>query len=774
MSWKRAGLCLVVLWASACTGLKGSEPSSGNGDAGDAAQGAGGAVSAGDAGAGDGALPGRGRSDASSGLDAAVTDGGAMPSDAEATDGAAAHDAVADGAPDPEPDARVGNVAPNVTIEFPLPGRTDAETITVRGVVHDLDGDAITSVTVNGTAAVVATDSSYSAVVALAPGDNAIEVIAQDILGASSTAATVAIERAAIWSWLQPNDIAIDFGRDRALVVDRSMNAVFSVDLDRGDRIAIADSSVDLGPAFAAPTHIEIDGVNGRAFVLASGALFEINLSTLARTQIPLALGSLSVVDIAYRDGLYAVGGGVLYEIQLPSGQPRVISDDAVAALGPALVAGSALAIHPLYSRAYVARQATDTIKVVDLTDGTRTALAGSQLRYAQAMWVDDFNKRVLVTDGVDDALYAVSMDDGTPSLLSGSTAGSGVPLSPYGFAPYDRRILVANSSSWLFPRGLVTGELTWVDSTTGHRTLLPEGVATGPGLSMPSAAVVDDQGKRLILVDARTAALISIHLGTGNRLVLSDAVAGDGPLLQSPQGIAADLPNRLVFVADTDRKAIFSIDLTTGSRTLASDNDGKGGGTPFSTPRLVLHDSANGRLLVSDGGSVVSIDIAGGTGNRLVLSGSSHQGPALNTVQAIAFGPSPNTLLAFTIDGLVSVDLESGNRQYANQGAERNGFALDGQHWLTFALGIESTPGGDMAFLQLNRIEIATGAAEMVVGPGRGNGPMRSQVVLGAAFAGGLQITRHGRVALISVPFFPGALIAVDLASGDSVLFST
>jgi len=46
---------------------------------------------------------------------------------------------------------------------------------------------------------------------------------------------------------------------------------------------------------------------------------------------------------------------------------------------------------------------------------------------------------------------------------------------------------------------------------------------------------------------------------------------------------------------------------------------------------------------------------------------------------------------------GLISVDLESGNRQYVNEGIERAGFALDGEHWLTLAPEIVSRPRGTL-----------------------------------------------------------------------------
>jgi len=61
-----------------------------------------------------------------------------------------------------------------------------------------------------------------------------------------------------------------------------------------------------------------------------------------------------------------------------------------------------------------------------------------------------------------------------------------------------------------------------------------------------------------------------------------------------------------------------------------------------------------------------------------------------------------------------------------------------------------------------------------VVAGLEKGHGPLHSDLVSSVIYVGSLQLARHGRIAIVSVPHYPGGLLAVDLVSGDSVLSST
>lgn len=779
-------LALASLLAPACTQLSHGGD---NDDGADAARP--------DGGTGDGSDRGSGRKDGAAGgssghagSDAAGSGGagGAAPSmdggDASSAGADAASDGGAsDAGADGEVDARTGNVAPVVTIEFPLSGRTDAESITVRGVVHDGDGDAITSLTVNGTEVTADADGAFSTVVSLALGDNAMEVIAEDALGASSATAKVSVQRGPIRLWGHPSDVAIDYRNGRALFVDQSYDAVFALDLASGVATPIADASADLGPEVTTPSSIEIDyDTDQYAYVLTSNPssqLQRIDLSTLDRTTIPLSLGSLYITAIAMDHGkLYAAGGSTFFEIQLPAGTPRMISDDADTMLGPALQAATALAIDGNQQVAYLIHQSDGTIKRVSLPSGTRTLFSGGgqgsgpNLSKPMAAVYDYGGQRVLISDDGQHGLFAVSTATATAgarSILADATTGTGVPLhTPTGFAfdAVTQRALIAD---WKRPQFIIgqRGALVWVDLASGQRTYVSNGVGSGQGLALPAGLIADPDNDRVLLLDYDAGALIALHLGTGNRLVLSDAIAGQGPPMIGPNGMVADTANDRVFVADTARKAIFSIDLGTGDRTLLSDNDGQGSGTMFEGPVSLLYDAPNDRLLVADNGTnskIVSVNLVGG--NRLVLSDNTRTGPSLDQVQEIAFAPGDaNTLLAAVGADVLSVDLISGNRVYerqhdANQETGEFGFVFEQDHW--YALSLDANTGA----LDLIRVELADGTRTLVSGATRGSGPLALRLPLG------WHSTLFGRVLLVSEGD-AGMVLAVDTVSGDRLVFS-
>jgi hypothetical protein len=305
-----------------------------------------------------------------------------------------------------------------------------------------------------------------------------------------------------------------------------------------------------------------------------------------------------------------------------------------------------------------------------------------------------------------------------------------------------------------------------WVDLATKHRTLVSSGVGSGQGMSQPTDLLVDSERDRVLVADYHAAALVALHVGTGNRFVLSDAIAGEGPALQGPMGLCADFPRHRVFVADVDRKAMFSIDVITGNRTLIS-GDGTGGGAMFEGPVAVVYDQPNERLWVADGGSdykIMSVDLA--SGNRMVISDSGRTGPSLENVRAIAPGAAAGTLLAAVGADLLSVDLVSGNRAYVHQAdaseeMTRLGFSLTGSgDWY----GI-SVPVGDKPF-EVVRVSLETGARTLVSRPDHGKGPFF------ATFPLRWQTALLDEVLLIAIPE-ASAVLAVDTVSGDRIVFS-
>jgi hypothetical protein len=269
--------------------------------------------------------------------------------------------------------------------------------------------------------------------------------------------------------------------------------------------------------------------------------------------------------------------------------------------------------------------------------------------------------------------------------------------------------VLIAD---WQRPQFIVPsrGALVWVDLTTKHRTLVSSGVGSGQGLGQPADVLVDEARERVLVADSHAAALIAVYRGTGNRFVLSDAIAGEGPALQGPLGLAADFPRNRVFVTDGVRKAVFSVDVVTGNRVRA--------------------------------------------------------GPPLDRVRAIALADEADTLLAAVGADLLAVDLVSGDRAYVHQAdpaeeTTRLGFTrLASGDWYAI-----SVPVGDHPF-EVVRVDGKTGARTVVSRPDQGKGPFFRTFPLR------WQTTMLGEVLLISIPE-ASAVLAVDPVSGDRVIFS-
>lgn len=697
-------------------------------------------------------------------------DGDAGDGDGDAGDGDAGDgDASSDDAP------------PSVVLEFPRPGRTEADAITVRGLATDPDGD-LASVDINGTPAALDEAGRFSARLPLAPGVNTFTVRATDARGATSDEASVRVERAPLRLWNQPVDVAFHHASNEALVLDGTYDAVFAVDVATGKSRIIAAEATASAPALSAPQQIEVDPSSDRALVYAGGGIAIIDLDTLERTVMPLTLGDLYITGMAYDQfvgKLFAVGGSKLFTIDLETGTPTVVSDDANAAQGPALQAGTELAIDSTMSRVLVAHQYSGAVFSVDIATGNRTQLpagSGPAAGRPVSLLYDRSKPALLIGDEQHYGIIARAAD-GTRTVVSDGQVGGGPAL---GHSPQGMAFVAANKllvADWRRPEFITPqrGALTVVDSVSGHRRYLPYGIGSGQGLAEPMDLALDEPGERLLLVDYKAAALIAIHLPTGNRLVLSDAITGGGPLLRGPIGLALDLDGDRAFIADSRAKAIFRVDLRTGDRVIVSSNDGVGAGVAFEAPRALLYDAGNARLLVADpstGSSgdakIISVDL--GTGNRVARSDDSRAGPGLQGVRALALGPSAQSVLAVAGNNVLSVDLASGDRTFAYDGTAEasntfyQGFATDGERWIlsNIVLGEEEvTAAGVVA---LARDGHAQEQLSNALDPGQGPVPTR--------FYWGGSMALHADVLFMSLADV-GGVLAIDLVSGDRVIFS-
>ncbi|WP_428264907.1 hypothetical protein [Haliangium sp.] len=621
------------------------------------------------------------------------------------------------------PDAYAGDgIPPTVEVAFPPPSSlTDAPTITLRGSAEDVD--AIAAIRINGVD-VTTNDgfATWTATVTLSHGDNTIAIESEDEYGAVDTAAaTVHVELSANWID-SPSAVAADPANNRALVFDFQLDALLSVDLTTGERVVISDDVTGNGPRLERPIALVLDPASGNVLGLDvdAGRFFSIDLSSGDRTEI-------AGPDVA---------------------------------TGPEFVSPRALALDTVSNRALIIdvdtgqNPAAATLYSVALDTGARTVIAdgttggGDDLVSPQALAFDPGDgtagtERALVADvdaGVA-TLYSVDLTSGdrTPIAVGNNDTP---PFSNPTALVVDTRESPA-TKVFLLEDGSGTGEgILSVDLSDGTRTFVSQDtVSTGQDFSVPVALALeidpnDAANSRLLVTDSGLDEVLSVDLSDGARTVLTAVALGVGPELGAPRDMLYDAPTNRVIIVDQQDDDLIGVDLNTSARMLLAAGDGD---PSFGAPVTLSYDfylglavqaiSPNAVVVVDTTRQVLySVNLS--TGALTVLSGAARgEGPAFTEPMGVAFDPGdagnsvPSRFLVVdkTNDALYAVDPATGNRSVVSDGATGTGDPLDDP----VAVMLEMGPSG-----------------------------------------------RTGRALVLT--FDPGALIAVDLVSGDRTVLSS
>lgn len=703
-----------------------------------------------------------------------------------------------DGSSSP-PDAYAGDgVPPTVQVSFPTPSSlTDTPMLTIRGTAEDVDD--IEAVRVNGT--MVESDDGFrtwQATVTLTHGPNTFTFESEDAFGAQDgSAAEITVVLSANWIDV-PTAVAADPDSGRALVLDRILDAVVSVDYATGERTIVSDDESE-GPDLSEPAAIVLDAANDRALVLDTSlvALLAVDLATGARTVIADALTG---------EGDDLVG-------------PRALVLDA--ARSRALV----LDVNTTDPQAPVG-----TIYAVALDTGDRTAIANPDtserpvLTSAQGLALDAAGGRVFVADTDTEtdpenprsAIFAVDLASGARTLVSTSAnADQGrVMAAPVALVLDDTadpaRLVVLDEGADI---------VLAVDLATGNRTVLAEDrVSAGPDFSVPIAMALDEDAEgngRILLVDSGLDELLAVDLGDGARTSLSRVAVGEGPLLAQPGPLVVDTladPAGRVLVLDQQEDAIMAVDLATSERTLISGEEA-GSGPDLDGPAalsLNVHTGLYGQAAAADqvavadptAGVLLSVDLASGA--RTVISGgSAGSGPAFGQPRALTFDagsevagvPARFLVVDAELGALFAVDPANGDRAVISDASTGAGPALGAPVSVALELG-DSGPTGRALVLDSNpaallAVDLETGDREEISGPNAGDG---------APLAAPLSVIMELRKAAPPMPpmdeeapdagpapaYEPtgyalvvhggaGALLAIDLATGRRTeLFAT
>ncbi|MHC5066382.1 MAG: hypothetical protein ACYTG5_20700, partial [Planctomycetota bacterium] len=352
--------------------------------------------------------------------------------------------------------------APFASIAFPPPNSlTDGESVLVRGRAFDPDG--VAEVWVNGLLAESDDDfANWLVRVPLVNGENMLVVGARDQLGNLALPADQArIESQAVLS--NPRGIAIDRLNGRALVVDRSQQAVIAIDLESENRRLISSSSRGTGPEFGYLSDIALDG--SRALV-ADGfleAIIAVDLLSGDREMLS-GMGTGSGPDFGSLRGVEVLGDQALvldttadrlFLVDLASGD-RTILSDANHGVGPLFPSPTGIAANATH--AFLTDSSIDAVIAIDLTTGDRSILSdpstGTGPIFGTPSSIEVHGSRILLLEtSSKKGVLAIDIASGNRSIISYGDIGSGPEFDrPVMLALDENRVLVSESSSSLRP----------------------------------------------------------------------------------------------------------------------------------------------------------------------------------------------------------------------------------------------------------------------------------------------------------------------------------
>jgi hypothetical protein len=703
---------------------------------------------------------------------------------------------------------------PTATISFPPPvSYTEAAFLTIRGRTNDMGG--VAQVSVNGVAAnpIGGDLYSWSAQVPIAvTGANNVVVSVTDRAGTTtSSAASVVVHNRGpsielmqgltydptgdrllvvdqgtaqmyaydaddglgrvvadlqpLWPLPEtptPGAVVVDAAANRALVVDRTSDKLGSVNLATG-AVSVASPSpgASLPTSLSFSSQLALDAANLRVFATSSehDSVMAINLVTGLRTLVASnSLGTGTALDypqgIVYDDvsnpgtpRLLVVNGGSsanVISVNIATGNRAVFSGGGTGS-GPTMTLPYNLELDAPRNRVLLTEGWDSTVIAIDLATGNRSYVSGpgvgsgESLVVGSGLAVNPTTGRAYV-GASGQAIIQIDLATQNRTFLAGTRVGTGPRILDA------RGTLLENDNALLFIDA-IRQSLMRIDLRTGNRSVVSSHetpVGTGPALDLGVGLALDTRApapgsRALVLMGAPDGAVISVDLATGNRTQL--ASLGNSIVVHDAQSLVVDAPNDRAVILNNDGLSsnddgLYALNLTTGAVTTISNTQGVGSGAGFgNVVDLVLEPAVNPtRALVSQ----VAQTSAGGT-----------------------FGPN-----------ILSIDLATGVRSefVAGSGAP-GGIALPLPTYLhldwsnTRLLGLNGYPGN------LFQVPLDTRVRGLVSGttnPGSMGG-------IGTGFRGfgqgGLDVDAGRGVAYTFAE--NGALMAIDLASGDRVLVS-
>ena len=393
----------------------------------------------------------------------------------------------------------------------------------------------------------------------------------------------------------------------------------------------------------------------------------------------------------------------------------------------------------------------------VDLITGERIVFynpnqgSGPQFNLMRSFIFDSVNNRLLALDGFrrNLRLMEVNLNNLERRVIRDFETVPSNALALSG----DNQLLMTgeiNESTVLFSVNLSNGERELISGKNIDETF----VGNGPEFENPVSIKIDDNN-RALLMDQILKKIVLVNLNNGDRTILE----GSGVDFSVPAG-ADFFGSQQAIVLDRDMESLIVVDLISGERSLLTNN-AIGSGLRFNQPHS-LADLGGNRALVTDStsGRLFEVDLTNGN-RELILDN-----PDQFNLQATALD-TPNNR-AFFINNtegdpeLVEFNLSTKELRVISSTTIGSGPTL------AFPEDIVFSPVSNRVFVidslarALFEIDIATGNRSIILD--NSNSGLEFDTPLSLAVNGAETTAFVGD---------DGALIAIDLATGDRTLVS-
>ncbi|MEM6730946.1 MAG: hypothetical protein AAF658_05290, partial [Myxococcota bacterium] len=246
------------------------------------------------------------------------------------------------------------------------------------------------------------------------------------------------------------------------------------------------------------------------------------------------------------------------------------------------------------------------------------------QIRLPQGVAMDETGSGIYYVDTAADAVVRVDLATGERFVVSDNT----VPSDPQPVAlPFPRALVLDANNGRLLVTDTQLDGLIAVHLADGSRTEITQST-TNLDLSLPRGILLD--GDRALVTDLGVDAIIAIDLRPGStfgdRTIVSGDRVGSGPRLVSPRDVVVDAANQRMIIVDSRYRMPIAVSTSTenaGDRTplWSTSTLRVGDGPRFTDPIGLALNAMDTVLYVSDSdtGRVLSVDLA--TQNRSVIA---------------------------------------------------------------------------------------------------------------------------------------------------------